>query len=71
MVNIIPLYNSVTKHMYHIGKIVKKKHFQDNTNKIVKVNIFCRPEEAMLETGESLLTTKYFLFLEKFELSSA
>ena len=36
----------------------------------MKVNIFCRPEEAMLETGEACLPTKIFLFLEKFRLSS-
>ena len=44
--------------MYHIGKIVKKNIFPNNTNKIVKVNIFFRPEEAMLETGESLSHNK-------------
>ena len=44
--------------MYHTGKIVKKNIFPNNTNKIVKVNIFFRPEEAMLETGESLSHNK-------------
>ena len=43
--------------MYHIAKIVKKI-FPINTNKIVKVNIFCRPEKAMLETGKSLSHNK-------------
>ena len=59
MVNIIPLYNSNSqKHVYHIDKFVKKNIFPNNTNKIVKFNIFGRPEEAMLETGESLSHSK-------------
>ena len=40
--------------MYHIGKIVRKNIFSNDTNKILKVNMYCRPEEAMLETGKSL-----------------
>ena len=59
MLNVIPLYNSNSqKHMYHIDKIEKKNIFPNNTNKIVKINIFCRPEETMLETRKSLSHNK-------------
>ena len=59
MDNIIPLYNSnLLKDMYHNGKIVMENIFPNNTNKIVKVNILCRPAEAMLETGENLSHNK-------------
>ena len=44
----------------------KNQHFPNNINQIVKVNIFYRPEEAMLDTGKSLsYPQKYFLLLEK------
>ena len=37
----------------------------------MNINIFCRPEEAMLNNWQKLVSKqKYFLFLEKFELSS-
>ena len=49
----------------------KNQYFPNNVNYIVKVSIFCRPEEAMLDTGESLsYQKKYFLILEKIEPSS-
>ena len=41
-----------------MDNIIKKNIFPNNTNKIMKVNIFCRSEEAMLKTGKSLSHNK-------------
>ena len=37
---------------------MKKNIFPNTTNKIMKVNIFYRPEEAMMDSGKSLSHNK-------------
>ena len=53
------------------GKI-GKNIFQKTSHKIMKVNIFCGPEEAMLHNWWKLVFNwKNILFFEKIEPSSA
>ena len=59
-------------HSILVLKIVKNNIFPNIAHKIMKVNIFFRPEEAMLDNWQKLVFNwKYFLFLEKLEPSSA
>ena len=53
------------QHIFHNGNIMKKNIYPNNTNKIMKIYIFSRPEETMLGTGKWLSHNKNIFCSER------